>query len=183
MSETTLHTSVHTGIIRTLTGKHFNLFEPTPDMIDIRDIAHGLANKGHFSGFTPHYFSIAEHSIMVCDEFSIWNNEQPDDVKLLALLHDAAEAYIGDMVKPLKVRMPGFVTVENRIMEVIAERFGLDISKIAMVKPADIYIQSIEYETFFHGGLGPSIQRVNYLDPYRARIVFLERFAEYYHGQ
>ena len=159
MSEPTLQTSIHTGIIRTLAGKKFNLFEPTPDMIDIRDISHGLANKGHFSGFTPHYFSIAEHSIMVCDEFSIWNNEQPDDVKLLALLHDAAEAYIGDMVKPLKVRMNDFILVENRIQQAICERFNMDFTKIEMVKPADIYIQSIEYHTFYHGGLGPSPDR------------------------
>lgn len=183
MTATALQTSVHSGIIRTLTGKHFNLFKPTPDMIDIRDIAHGLANKGHFSGFTPQYFSIAEHSIMVCDEFSTWNNEQPESLKLLALLHDAAEAYIGDMVKPLKVRMPDFVNVENRIMKVIADRFDMDITQIHLVKPVDIYIQNIEYSAFFHGGLMPSFQKVSYLDPERARLVFLDRFNEYYHGQ
>lgn len=180
MTESTFHTSIHTGIIRTITGKNFNLFEPEPDMIDIIDIAHGLANKGHFSGFTPRYFSIAEHSIMVCDEYSFWNNEQPDSVKLLALLHDAAEAYIGDMVKPLKIHMPGFVEVENRIMEAICKKFGMDIAKMPLIKASDLLIQDIEYQAFFMGGLIPQSQ-VSYLDPERARIVFIDRFNELYH--
>lgn len=186
MNEATINAYItKPGTFRTLTGKKFNLFEPTPDMIDIRDIASGLANKGHFSGLTPHYFSIAEHSIMVCDEFSFWNNEQPDSVKLLALLHDASEAYIGDMIKPLKVHMPEFVKIENRIMQAIAERFGLDLAKMPVVKPSDLLVQEWEYNAFYRGGaeLGLIGKRINYLDPDRARIVFLDRFAEYYHGK
>ena len=94
-----LDTSIGSGIILTLTGKHFNLFEPAPQMIDIRDITAGLSNKGHFSGQTPSFFSIAQHSIMVCDEFSFLgpHNDDPG-LKLLALLHDAAEAYTGNMI-------------------------------------------------------------------------------------
>lgn len=174
--------AVESGMIRTITGKKFNLFEPTPDMIAIDDIAYGLANKGHFSGFSPRYFSIAEHCIMVCDEFSLWHDAAPDSLKLLALLHDAAEAYIGDMVKPLKVRMPDFVAVENRIMQAICERFGMDLSLMPQIKPADVLIQDIEYNAFFHGSQ-VEFSRISYLDPEQARIVFIDRFNEYYHGK
>lgn len=174
--------AVESGMICTITGKKFNLFEPAPDMIDIQDIAYGLANKGHFSGFSPRYFSIAEHCIMVCDELSLWHDELPNHAKLLALLHDAAEAYIGDMVKPLKVRMPDFVAVENRIMAVIAERFDMDMAFMPHIKPVDIFIQNIEYKAFFQKSQS-EFCRISYLDPERARIVFLDRFNEYYHGR
>lgn len=185
MNQATIITmpALQSGIIRTITGKRFNLFEPTPDMIDIQDIATGLANKGHFSGFSPKYFSIAEHSIMVCDEYSLWHDSAPDSYKLLALLHDASEAYIGDMVKPLKIHMPEFVAVENRIMEVIAERFGLELSRKHLIKPTDLLVQDIEYNAFFHGGQIAMNQTVSYLDPERAKAVFLDRFTEYYHGK
>lgn len=183
--ETSLQTALQSGIIRTLTGKKFNLFEPTPDMIDIRDIATGLANKGHFSGFSPKYFSIAEHCIMVCDEFAFWNNEKSDSMKLLALLHDASEAYIGDMVKPLKIHMPDFVAVENRIMEVIAERFDLYLPDMPKIKPTDLLVQEWEYNAFFRGGAGLGVleTQISYLVPEFAKAVFLDRFSEYYHGQ
>lgn len=176
-----IHPSKLDGTIRTITGKKFNLFEPTPDMIDIQDIATGLANKGHFSGFSPKYFSIAEHCIMVCDEFALWNDSQPDSMKLLALLHDAPEAYIGDMVKPLKIHMPDYIAVENRIMKVIAERFNLDLSLMHLIKPTDLLIQNIEYNAFFHGGQIAMNQTVSYLDPDTAKAVFIDRFNEYYH--
>ena len=186
MSETTLDAYItKPGTLRTLTGKKFNIFEPRPEMIDIRDIASGLANKGHFSGLTPRYFSIAEHSILVCDEFSFWNNEQPDSVKLLALLHDASEAYIGDMIKPLKVHMPDFVRLEDGIMNVIAQRFDLDLAKMPVIKSSDLLVQDWEFSAFYRNGagLGTLGNRIQYLDPERAKTVFLDRFTEYYHGK
>jgi hypothetical protein len=172
-----LDTSIESGIILTLTGKHFNLFEPTPQMIDIRDIAAGLSNKGHFSGLTPSFFSIAQHSIMVCDEFSFLgpHNDDPG-LKLLALLHDAAEAYTGDMIKPLKVRLPRFVEVEENIMQAICARFGLDYSSLHLIKPSDLFIQEVEYNAFYRGG------RMRYMIPVQSKKVFLDRFNEYYHG-
>jgi uncharacterized protein len=170
-----LKTSIESGIILTLTGKYFNLFEPSPEMVDIRDIAAGLSNKGHFSGLTPSFFSIAQHSVMVCDEFSFLGPHSDPALKLLALLHDAAEAYIGDMIKPLKVRLPVFSEVEDNIMQAICARYGLDYSSLHLIKSADLFIQEVEYNAFYRES------RITYMNPEQAREVFLDRFIEYYH--
>lgn len=166
--------SIETGIIQTLSGIQFNLFDPTPAMIDIEDIASGLSNKGHFSGLTASFFSIAQHSVMVCDEFAFWDFFIDPKLKLLALLHDAAEAYIGDMITPLKVRMPEFSIVEEKIMNAICARFGLDYSSLHLIKSTDLYIQEVEYNAFYRGG------RIRYMNPEQAKKVFLDRFKEYY---
>jgi hypothetical protein len=169
-----LDISIESGIIQTLSGKQFNLFEPTPEMIDIRDIAAGLANKGHFSGLTPSYFSIGQHSVMVCDEFSFWDFAIDPKLKLLALLHDAAEAYIGDVIKPLKVRIPQFVEIEENIMKVICAKFGLDYSSLHLIKSTDLFIQEVEYNAFYNEG------RITYMNPKQAKLEFLDRFKIYY---
>ena len=168
---------IETGIIQTLSGKQFNLFEPTPDMIDIRDIAAGLANKGHFSGLTPSFFSIAQHSVMVCDEFAFWDFSIDPKLKLLALLHDAAEAYIGDMIKPLKVRIPQFAEIEENIMKVICAKYGMDFSSLHLIKSTDLFIQEVEYNAFYNEG------RITYMNPMQAKLEFLDRFKIYYNEQ
>lgn len=169
--------SIETGIIKTISGKLFNLFEPTVEMIDIRDIAAGLANKGHFSGLTPFYFSIAQHCVMVCDEFSSFDPTPDPKMKLLALLHDAAEAYVGDMIKPLKVRMPQFAEVEENIQKIICSRFGLDFSSMHLIKSTDLFIQELEYNAFYHGS------RIRYLTPEQAKHEFLDRYEIYNNKQ
>lgn len=169
-----LDLSIESGIIQTLSGKQFSLFDPTPEMIDIRDIAAGLSNKGHFSGLTPSFFSIAQHSVMVCDEFSFWDPFIDPGLKLLALLHDAAEAYIGDMIKPLKVRIPQFSEVEDNIMKAICAKYGMDFSRLHFIKPTDIFIQEVEYNAFYREG------RITYMTPEKAKHEFLDRFKIYY---
>ena len=113
------------GCINTFSGLKFDILNPTVDMINIEDIARGLAYKAHFGGQTPFYFSIAQHSLLVVHFMKDdgITNKKP---LLLGLLHDAAEAYIGDMVKPLKIHLPLFCEVEDRIMGVICECFDLD---------------------------------------------------------
>lgn len=163
------------GTIRTLTGKKFDFSRPSPEMIDILDIAAGLSNKGHFSGLTPLMFPIAQHCIMVCDEFCLANPDATDAMKLMALLHDASEAYTGDIVKPLKMYLPNFVSLENSIMQAIAVRYRLPIHLMHVIKPFDLMVQNIEYDGFFRGA------EIEYMNPEDARAVFLSRFNEYWH--
>jgi uncharacterized protein len=170
-----LDLSIETGIIQTLSGKQFSLFQPTPEMIDIRDIAAGLSNKGHFSGLTPSFFSIAQHCVMVCDEFSFMAPYNDPGLKLLALMHDAAEAYIGDMIKPLKVRIPQFAEIEESIMNAICAKYGMDYSSLHLIKSTDLFIQEVEYNAFYRGS------SITYMNPEQARKVFLDRFNEYYY--
>jgi len=160
--------------MRTYTGKTIDLICPDPMTFDIRDIAQGLAFKAHFAGQSKNYFSIAQHCLLVCDLL-------PDSYKadskmmMLALLHDASEAYIGDMIKPLKVHIPTFVLVEDRIMRAICKRFGIDYKRIKELKPWDIEAQQIEYDNFYNG-----VRSINYLSPYEAAKQFKLRYIRYY---
>lgn len=118
----------------TFTGKRFFPLAPHPDDICIEDIAHHLAFSNRFGGATRQSYSIAQHSIHV-------SRLVPPELALLGLMHDAPEAYIGDMVHPLKVAMSRFKSVEFRLWEVIAKKFDLPItdpSSNPALKQADI---------------------------------------------
>lgn len=173
MTETIMMSNVKNGIINTYSGLLIDLLNPTVDMINIEDIARGLAYKGHFGGQTPFYFSIAQHSMLVSnlmmDEF--FGDEK---MLLLGLLHDASEAYIGDMVKPLKVHLPNFCEVEDRIMEVICEKYDLDYAALSLVKPFDKKAQEIEFKTFFEGA-----SLVRSITPEQSLNAFLHNFNLY----
>lgn len=106
------------GCFRTYSGIKFNIINPTFEMITPEDISRGLAHKPHYSGFSPKFFSIAEHSLLVCEFYEMCN---PDDYlgQLQALLHDGSEAYTGDMIKPIKNLLPNFVLIENKIQSTI----------------------------------------------------------------
>lgn len=150
MTEMIMKNNVKTGVINTYSGILIDLLNPTVDMINIEDIARGLAFKGHFGGQTPFYFSIAQHSALVHDLMAEDFLDNPR-MMLLGLLHDASEAYIGDMVKPLKVHLPDFCDVEDRLMDVICKKYGLDYSALRLVKPYDKIAQVQEFNTFFEG--------------------------------
>jgi hypothetical protein len=101
--------------IMTYTGKHFTPFDPKIEAIDILDIAHALSNICRFGGHCSEFYSVAEHSILVsvlC----------PPELKLAGLLHDAAEAYLGDIPTPLKSL--AFRGAEIKLMEVIYRKYG-----------------------------------------------------------
>lgn len=102
--------------VATVTGKLFNLTDIDLGQIDINDIAHGLAHQCRFNGQTYFFYSVAEHSILLHDQVS-------DEYKLQALLHDAAEAYLGDLIRPIKHLCPRLVELEQRLLAAIFERF------------------------------------------------------------
>ena len=112
--------------IQTFTGKAFDIENPQPDQIDIVDIAHALSHLCRYNGHTKWFYSVAQHSVLVAETIA----ERCSDPFVLrsALLHDAAEAYLGDMVRPLK-RIPDMRRVyehyEHLAESVISARFGL----------------------------------------------------------
>lgn len=138
------------GCINTYSGIKFDIFHPQKEMINIFDIAKGLAYKAHFGGQTPFYFSIAQHSVLVhnfaLEKYSIVNK----DILLAALLHDASEAYIGDMVKPLKIHLSNFCKIEDRITKVIFDAFNINIELLKVIKPFDKEAQYLEYDVFYN---------------------------------
>ena len=120
----------HPGKIRTVTGKQIDLLAITEDDIDIEDIAYGLAHTARFAGQTRVFYSVAEHSISVMANL-------PLELKIAGLLHDASEAYIGDMPSPIKLAMPDYRYIEDKIMEAIAKKFNFKWPLDSRVKKID----------------------------------------------
>jgi hypothetical protein len=85
--------------IQTYTGGTFCPFAPRVEDLDIRDIAHHLSNESRFAGATRHFYSVAQHSLYVRQMVP---KDAPVEYKLWALLHDAAEAYLKDLPRPIK---------------------------------------------------------------------------------
>ncbi|AGI70171.1 hypothetical protein OAN307_c48260 [Octadecabacter antarcticus 307] len=113
---------------RMLSGRRLDLLDPTPMDIEIEDIAHGLAFVARWNGQTMGDFaySVAEHSLLVEDIFTRMNPKAPIKWRLAALLHDAPEYVIGDMISPVKAAVgPGYETLDDRLMAAIHIRFGL----------------------------------------------------------
>ena len=113
---------------RMLSGRRLDLLDPSPLDIEISDIAHGLARVARWNGQTSgeHAFSVAQHSLLV---EAIYGELMPDatpDRKLAALLHDAPEYVIGDMISPFKAVMGGsYKDCEQRLQRAIHLRFSL----------------------------------------------------------
>lgn len=113
---------------RMLSGRRLDLLDPTPVDIEIEDIAHGLAFVARWNGQTHGDFaySVAEHSLLVSDIFLARQPKAPIKWQLAALLHDAPEYVIGDMISPVKAAVgPGYEVLDDRLMAAIHMRFGL----------------------------------------------------------
>ncbi|WP_090208393.1 HD domain-containing protein [Yoonia litorea] len=111
-----------------LSGRRLDLLDPTPVDIEIEDIAHGLAFVARWNGQTSgdYAYSVAEHSLLVTEIFSSQNKNAPVKWQLAALLHDAPEYVIGDMISPVKAAVgPGYGALDERLTAAIHLRFGL----------------------------------------------------------
>jgi len=120
-----------------LSGRRLDLLDPTPMDIEIEDIAHGLAFVARWNGQTKGDFaySVAEHSLLVTDIFAQQYPKAPVKWQLAALLHDAPEYVIGDMISPVKAAIgAGYGTLDDRLTAAIHLRFGLPAQIPATVK-------------------------------------------------
>ncbi|AZC55407.1 phosphohydrolase [Pseudomonas chlororaphis] len=123
--------------ILTASGRQFDPLKPTAAMVTPYDIAHALAHLCRFNGHTRQHYSVAQHSLLVADLC-------PEKHQLVALLHDATEAYIGDMVRPLKQVMPQYRQVEESIWQAICNRFNLEPTLPECVVRADLVLLATE---------------------------------------
>lgn len=105
--------------MQTYTGRKFYPLAAQPEDIDPLDIAHALSMICRYGGHVQRPYYVAEHCVLLSHAV------RPENA-LRALLHDAAEAYVGDMVRPLKQHMSEFCAVEDRLLDVIGERFGIE---------------------------------------------------------
>jgi hypothetical protein len=118
------------GWIETYTGRQFWPLDPRVEDIDIEDIAHALAMKCRYGGHTKWFYSVAQHSVLVAE------NVAPEN-RLAALLHDASEAYLADVPRPVKPYLEGYGKIEAAIDTVIAEKFGVVFPWAEEIKTVD----------------------------------------------
>ncbi|TYB77763.1 HD domain-containing protein [Maritimibacter fusiformis] len=124
---------------RMLSGRRLDLLDPTPMDIEIEDIAHGLAFVARWNGqtFGDWPYSVAEHSLLVEALYGRMNPGAPTKWRLAALLHDAPEYVIGDMISPVKAAVgPSYGELDARLQAAIHIRFGLPAEVPQTVKRA-----------------------------------------------
>jgi 5'-deoxynucleotidase YfbR-like HD superfamily hydrolase len=115
---------VYDGYIKTISGRSFYLDVDTISCIDVKDIAHALANVARFNGHTSRHYSVAEHSVLVLQILRQWNCLNFKSL-MTGLLHDATEAYLPDLPTPFKAYMPEYQQKEVALWGRIAKRFDL----------------------------------------------------------
>jgi len=142
-------------------GKLIDPFNPDPDMINLVDIAHALSNICRWNGHTMKFHSVAEHSIFV------QNIVQSREDKLAAMLHDASEAYIADITRPVKHRLANYSDVEHNLMMVISKKFGFQFPLSVAVREADDFALKWEYVNIVMA------ERVQTMTPIVAKRAFL----------
>lgn len=166
--------------IQTFTGKAFWPLSPQLAAIDIVDIAHALAMKCRYTGHTRHFYSVAQHSVLV-------SHVVPTADRRWGLLHDATEAYLPDVARPVKKNLPGFVEIEDRLMECIATKFRLGGTMPVSVKEADVILLATErrdlmsdapYRWTSTENVDPLINTIDPWGPELAKERFLQRFKE-----
>jgi hypothetical protein len=153
--------------IRTFTGIYMNVFEPTLDMICIEDIAHALSNQCRFGGHLPEFYSVAQHSLLCC-------GLAEEEYQLQALLHDASEAYLLDIPRPVKQGLSNYKEIENKLMLLIASKFGFQYPLDQQVKLIDEEMLKIEW----HGLMLSRKPPFECWTPAYAKEMFLKTFDE-----
>ena len=168
------------GYIVTYTGRKFYALDPNPADIDIRDIAHGLAMTCRFGGQTQQFYSVAEHSVIVA-------RNCPENLRMAGLLHDAAEAYIGDIPKPFKAEISNYREIEDNILRVIYRKFGVN-EVTTPVKHVDDYALHSEAAMLIPQCPWLDLKKVRKeyqvacLGPAQAELLFLQVFNSLYAG-
>lgn len=130
--------------MQTASGGKFFFLDPRPEEIDIRDIAHHLSMLCRWNGACRRFYSVAEHSVNVYRV--VWTMTKSPHLALSALLHDAHEAYLGDITKPAKMAMQGLCDpgsephyfLSKKIQEAINRKFGCPPGKPLPVDVADV---------------------------------------------
>jgi hypothetical protein len=172
--------------LQTVSGRWVNPFDPDPDQLDPGDIARALANVCRFGGHCRAFYSVAQHSVIVSEQVELRGGDVED--VFAALMHDATEAYLGDMPHPLKHRSPlgaAFKEAEEHLERAIRERFAIK-PDVPEIKRVDRSLLATERRAFsaedWHW---PELDGVEALDlelhawaPDEAAEAFMRRYAD-----
>lgn len=179
------------GFIETFTHKYIHPFEPKPELICLEDIAHALSQQCRFSGHTSRFYSVAEHA-WLCSQYA------PTHLAAEALMHDAAEAYLIDIPRPLKLYVHFFISdarqfsyyeAEERLLAMIGQKYELKLHPQSLtVTKLDNALLIREYLVLMNANLPPGLVGVPPLEmpketitgwlPSVAKGKFLERAHE-----
>jgi len=170
---------MHDSWLQTYTGVQFYPFRATPEMINIEDIAHQLAYQTRYRGALEDYYSIAEHCVLGSQVID-------PNYALEFLLHDAEEAYLGDMSAPIKRFMPDFARLGDEIRDVIFNKYGLTAGVSEAVHQLDLAICITEKTDGFADSLDWGWENTvdklelvpQYWSPQESEDLFLSRFEE-----
>lgn len=154
------------GSIRTSTGKYIDFTNINPDDICIEDIAHALSMQCRFGGHLPKFYSVAQHSVLCSHLVS-------EQYQLEALMHDASEAYMLDIPKPLKNLLPDYEALEEQMMEVISKKFGTAHPLSKDVKVVDALMLRVEFKSVMLRGNIFEVWK-----PETAKRRFIKRYLE-----
>lgn len=168
--------------ISVLSGRFFDFLRPEEYEYDIEEIATSLSNTCRYTGHVNRFYSVAEHSVLV-------SRLVPDSLALTGLLHDASEAFTGDIAKPLKELIgPAFKDIENSIEKAIANHFNLPYPFPPEIKVADKQMYWQERQEVANVGIGDSLWNQDRratrkveakgMAPHMARRMFLARYRE-----
>ena len=169
--------------IQVANGAFFNFLRPDLFNFDILVIAHSLANLCRFTGHTVTFYSVAQHSVLV-------SHAVPQEHALAALLHDAHEAFVGDVSSPLKALIPQYKDLERQVETQLRMAYGVPVDMPPCVKQADLRALAAETRDLMVNtgpeatewiglrGIEPLPDRIYPWSPETAALAFLDRFTE-----
>jgi len=171
--------------LQTVSGRWVNPFDPDPSQLDAGDIARALANQCRFGGHSRVFYSVAQHSVIVSELVEQGGGEVED--VFAALMHDATEAYLGDMPHPLKHRSPlgaAFKAAEDHLELAIRDRFRIR-ADVPEIKRVDRALLATERRAFsaedWHwpelDGVEPLDLELSAWSPDEAARAFAQRYA------
>jgi len=182
--------------ILTYSGHYFDFLNPERNQFRIEDIAHALSHVCRFAGHTREFYSVAQHSVLASREMEACTNVwavsgepalHPQKMAMAALLHDAAEAYLGDITRPLKQLLPEYKIIEQRVEAALFAAFGLPLPMPTAVKQIDLALLATEQrdlmpphddEWALIKDIEPLREVINPWGPEKARREFLKRWEE-----
>lgn len=164
--------------MQTASGRAYWPLDPRASEVCIEDIAHSLSMQCRYAGHCQRFYSVAEHSILV-------SQLVPPEHALHGLLHDAAEAYLVDLPRPVKRHMPEYAEVEESNWLIIAKHFGIEPEMPATIKDADNAVLLAEQKVLmlpppmpWSVPGEPADVVIHCLSPEQAGIAFMIRFNE-----
>lgn len=165
--------------IQTSEGAFFDFLKPSEYTPTIFEVGYALSNLCRFTGHVGQFYSVAQHSVLV-------SRIVPPRLAYEGLMHDCAEAFIGDMSAPLKRLLPQYKEIERRVEMAIFPRLGLTYPSPIEVKRADLVALATEQRDLFVkqrqwselSGIEPVAERIQPLPPKLAYRLFMERYSE-----